>query len=176
MNNYKKLVLVFAALVLSGCFSDKLSLVDYVAKVKSEQKVDIEPIQIMKSNEEFVYAASDLRDPFVTTETKVVTEEQKKQIVDEGIQPDLYRRKEALEAYTLSELQFVGTLGQESTWALIRDSDGIINRVEVGNYMGTNHGQVMAISEAEIVLKEIVPDGNGLYVERDLALSIAEPN
>ena len=42
--------------------------------------------------------------------------------------------------------------------------------------MGQNHGKVLTISEAEIVLKEIVADGNGMYIERDSSLSIVEVN
>jgi type IV pilus assembly protein PilP len=42
--------------------------------------------------------------------------------------------------------------------------------------MGLNHGQVLVISEVEIVLNEIVSDGNGMYVERDSSLPIVEVN
>ncbi len=179
LNKYStllKMSLLIPLLGLTACVDDKSDLSAYVAKVKSEQKVDIEPMPVMKPYEKFAYAASTLRDPFVATVTEVAVNVEKKEIIDNGIRPDLYRRKEALEAYDLGNLQYVGSLEQDGIWALVRASDGIINRVQVGNYMGRNHGQVVSISDLEIVLKEIVPDGNGLYIERDSTLSIVEVN
>jgi type IV pilus assembly protein PilP len=176
MSKIIRLLMLIPVLSLSACIDEKPDLAEYVTKVKSEQSVDIEPMPVMKSYEEFSYAASNLRDPFVATVTEVAVRENAKEVIDNGIRPDSYRRKEALESYLLGDLQFVGTLEQDGIWALVRASDGIINRVQVGNYMGHNHGQVLAISEAEIMLKEIVADGNGMYVERDSSLSIVEVN
>ena len=172
---YKCLMLT-PLLLLTACVDEKPDLAQYVAQVKSQQKVDIEPMPVMKPYEKFSYAAANLRDPFVATVTEVAVQESRKELIDNGIRPDSHRRKEALESYSLSELQFVGTLEQDGVWALVRASDGIINRVQVGNYMGQNHGKVLTISEAEIVLKEIVADGNGMYIERDSSLSIVEVN
>jgi type IV pilus assembly protein PilP len=162
--------------LLSACMDEKPNLSEYVAQVKSQQRIDIEPMPVMRPYEKFSYSASELRDPFIATVTEVAVQENTKELVDNGIRPDSYRRKEALESYSLGELQFVGTLEKEGVWALVRASDGIINRVQVGNYMGLNHGQVLAISEAEIMLNEIVADGNGMYIERDSSLSIVEVN
>ena len=75
-------------------------------------------------------------------------------------------------SYTAAELRdpFVPTL-----WALIRAPDSTIHRVQVGNYMGMNHGQIIAISETYLTLKEIVPEGNG-YNERETTVSVVEIN
>ena len=102
--------------------------------------------------------------------------EEEEVIVDNGIRPDKHRLKEALESYGLTELQLVGTLEQESVWALIRSSDGVIHRVQVGNYIGQNNGEILSISETEIKLKEIVLEGKGRYIERDSSLSVVEVN
>jgi len=171
-----KLLILAPAFLLSACMDDKQDLAQYVSQVKSEQQTDIEPMPVMKPYQKFAYSASELRDPFIAMVTGVAQQEEAAPVVDNGIRPDQHRRKEALESYSLSELQFVGTLEQKGVWALVRASDGIINRVQVGNYMGLNHGQVLAISEAEIALKEIVPDGNGMYIERDSSLPIVEVN
>jgi type IV pilus assembly protein PilP len=177
MGKLMKVFMLMPILSLSACMDDKPDLAQYVAQVKSQQKVDIEPMPVMKPYEKFSYDASNLRDPFIATVTEVaIRENQTTELIDNGIRPDSHRRKEALESYSLGELQFVGTLEQDGVWALVRASDGIINRVQVGNYMGQNHGKVLAISEAKIRLKEIVADGNGMYIERDSALSIVEVN
>lgn len=175
-NRLTRLLLVVPILSMTACMEDKPDLAHYVAKVKSEQKVDIEPMPVMRPYEKFSYAAAELRDPFVAMVTEVATREEKQIVPDNGIKPDVHRRKEALESYALGELQFVGTLEQDGVWALVRASDGIINRVQIGNYMGQNHGQVTAIDEAKIELREIVADGNGMYIERDSSLAIVEVN
>ena len=41
-----------------------------------------------------------------------------------------------------------------------------------GDYMGTDHGKIQSIDEAEIELIEIVPDGTGSWVERIRTVSL----
>ena len=91
--------------------------------------------------------------------------------------PEYTRPKlqEILENYSLADLQYVGTLEQDSLWALIRAPDSTIHRVQIGNYMGMNHGQIVAISETQLTLKEIVPEGNG-YNERETTVPVVEIN
>ncbi len=169
-------ILPMIVLSLTGCMEQKQDLSSYVADVKAKQKPDIEPIPVMKPYQHFDYAAADLRDPFTATVVDLANDEDEQAVADNGIRPEQHRRKEALESYELSELQFVGTLEKEGMWGLIRASDGIINRVQVGNYMGKNHGQVLSVTPSEIILKEIVSSGKGAYVERESALPIAEIN
>jgi type IV pilus assembly protein PilP len=65
-------------------------------------------------------------------------------------------------------------LEQESDgiWGLVRAPDGIIHRIQIGNYIGLNHGKVLTITDVDLTLKEIVPDGNGGYLEHDASLSV----
>lgn len=170
-----RLLLVSLTLVLTACDSDKDNLQNYVQEVKARQQVDIPPIPVMKPYEKFSYAAAELRDPFVPTVIDVPAEAEAEQVVENGITPDENRMKELLESYSLSDLQYVGTLEQESVWALIRAPDSTIHRVQVGNFMGMNHGQIVEINETYLTLKEIVPEGNG-YNERETTVSVVEIN
>lgn len=174
MVNQVKLLLIFAVLLfVTACEHEKDNLNSYVSMVKAKQKANIPPLPVMKPYEKFNYSAAELRNPFVPTVVEV-PEEIQEVIVDNGINPDQHRVKEALESYELSELQLVGTLEQESVWALIRSSDGVIHRVQSGNYIGKNHGEVLSISNTELTLKEIVLEGNGRYIEREASLSVVE--
>lgn len=175
MTERLKLTFILLALCLAGCQQDKEDLNAYVAKVKLQQKSDIPPIPIMKPYESFKYAAGELRDPFIPTVVDM-SEPEQQPLADNGIHPDTNRRKEALEAFELGDLQFVGTLEQEQFWALVRAPDGVIHRVQVGNYMGQNHGKVLAISETALKLREIVPNGRGGFIERDASVSAVEVN
>lgn len=165
---------VLIAMTLSACQQEKQDLNAFVAEVKLTPHADIAPIPVMKPYEKFIYAAAELRDPFVPTVIDIPENEQNVQVVDNGIRPDSQRLKEALEFYSLSELVLVGTLEQESDgiWGLVRAPDGIIHRVQIGNYIGQNHGKVLTITDVDLTLKEIIPDGNGGYLEHDASLSV----
>ncbi len=162
-------------LSITACQQEKDDLTAYVAKIKARPPSPIAPIPVLKPYEKFEYAASDLHNPFLPVVVDLpdaVVE--KKVIVDNGIRPDTNRLKEALEEYSLGELSLVGTLEQETMWALIRSPEGVIHRVQLGNYVGKNYGQILSISEAEVVLQETVPDGNGGYIHRNNTLSVRE--
>lgn len=165
---------VFIVMTLSACQQEKQDLNVFVAEVKLRPHADIAPIPVMKPYEKFSYAAADLRDPFVPTVIEIPANEENVKMIDNGIHPDSQRLKEALEFYSLSELVLVGTLEQESDgiWGLVRAPDGIIHRVQIGNYIGQNHGKVLTITDVDLTLKEIVPDGNGGYLEHDASLSV----
>lgn len=172
----KKILIIGLAVQILGCVEDKQDLTRFVAEIEASQKPDIEPIPVMKPYQKFDYAASDLRDPFTVAVVDLNQNNQQAEEELNGIRPDKHRSKEALEAYPLSELQFVGTLEKEGIWGLVRASDGIINRVKTGNYLGQNHGRILSISSTEITLKEIVSNGQGRYIERDSTLPIVEVN
>lgn len=166
-------LILLGCLLLAGCAEDKDDLQAYVQQVRAEVESDIPPLPVMQPYESREYAAEELRDPFVPTVT-ASPEPPPDVALDNGIAPDTERRKEALESYALSELQFVGTLEQERRWALIRGPDSVIHRVQTGNYMGTNHGRIESITDTEIKLIEIVPEQGGGYSERETVISVVE--
>lgn len=168
-----KMSMVVIVFCVAGCQQEKDDLQTYVAQVKAQQKSDIPPIPVMKPYEKFDYAATEIRDPFLPTVVDVPQVEQEP-ILDNGISPDSNRRKEALEAFDLSQLQYVGTLEQDKIWALVRSSDGVIHRVQVGNYMGQNHGKILSISDTELKLNEIVSKGKNGFIERETSVSAVE--
>jgi type IV pilus assembly protein PilP len=67
----------------------------------------------------------------------------------------------------------VGTFSKETSyWALIRDPDGVVHRVSVGNYIGKNHGKVSKISYGEVELSEFIADGTGGWLVRDASVAL----
>ena len=93
-----------------------------------------------------------------------------------GLQPDLNRPREALEAYPLESLKYVGSLQRgRLRYALVRAPDNAINQVTIGNYLGLNLGMVADISDNEIKVKEIVQDElSGDWVERAASINLQE--
>ncbi len=51
---------------------------------------------------------------------------------------------------------------------------GGVHRVRVGDYLGRNDGKVVGISEGKIDVIEIVPDGEGNWLERPRSLTLKE--
>jgi len=80
-----------------------------------------------------------------------------------------------LEQFPLDTLKMVGTLGdRRASFGLVQASDGLVHRVSVGNHLGQNYGRIVAISDSEIQLVEIIPDGLGGYLERPAAIALAD--
>jgi type IV pilus assembly protein PilP len=154
------------SLVLTGCeFDVNSDLKAYVADVKARQKSKIPPLPEAKEFEIFAYNQTELRDPFKPLSS----------IKDsEGplVRPNLNRERDPLEEYKIGSLKMMGSLEKDGVrWALIRTSDGTLHRTTKGRYMGDNNGQIVAITENQVQLKEIVPDGLGGWVERYTTLS-----
>jgi len=161
---------------LTACSSSNTDLTSYVEKVKSRQKVSIEPLPEFKPYETYVYQSADAggRDPFKKTfATETASQEAGE---GSGLRPDSNRRKEALEDFPLDTLRMVGILQQDTEiWAVMEASDGTIHRVQRGNYMGQNHGKIVSVVEDKIQLVEIVPNGQGGWMERPASIALSEP-
>jgi type IV pilus assembly protein PilP len=161
-----------AALSLAGCAGDEFSdLRQFVKESGEGLRGRVEPIPEVKQFEPFAYNAFDLPDPFKPRTT--ITDSR---IPGGGPQPDLNRRKEALEAFPLESLQMVGTLEQKRVhYALIKTPDKNLYRVKVGNYVGQNFGVITGINDSAVTLKEVIQDpSSGSWSERTSSLQLLE--
>jgi len=161
--------------ILVGCSGNATQDLEiYAAEVKAQQSSSIEPLPEFEPYESFVYQAGSLRDPF-TPPVFSHPQAAAAQAGASGIAPDFERPTEPLEEYPLDSLRMVGTLEQDiETWALINTTEGSIHRVQPGNYIGQNHGKIKRITEYEIELTEIIPDGLGGWTERQASIAISE--
>lgn len=166
---------VLLAGVLAGCTGEDMSdLKTYVNKVESRKGGRIKPLPEFKTYENYAYVPAERRDPFEPVRD-VTAPEQAGQAGGSGIQPDFDRRRETLESFPLDALEFVGHLQRkDDEWALIAAPDGLVHRVQAGNYLGQNHGKIEVVTESKILLTEIVPDGTGGWIEREAALALNE--
>lgn len=146
----------------------------YMAETRAKPRGHVEPLPEFKAYEAFSYSAADRRAPFeVPIEVQLTMVDQSP---ESNVEPDLDRPKEVLENYGLTELKMVGTLRDAGgdLFGLVADSEGGVHRVRSGNYMGTNYGRIIGVSESRIELIEIVPNGRGGWVERPRSLSMDE--
>lgn len=84
------------------------------------------------------------------------------------------RRKQPLESYPLDSIAFVGYLEKGSVPTALMRVNGLIYQVRQGDYMGQNYGLVKTLGESEIVIREIVQDTLGEWVEQDASLYLQE--
>jgi type IV pilus assembly protein PilP len=172
--------LVLAALSLSmlaglaGCGDRMGDLREYTNEVKARKGGHIEPLPQIKPFETFIYGDQDMRSPFVP-QLQALNNNVNKNTSTTGLHPDFNRNREYLEQFPLDGLKMMGTLTVSgSLYALVRDSDNILHRVSDGNYMGQNYGKIISITDSEIKLREIVPDGQGGWSERVTTVALSE--
>ncbi len=165
------LIPILLCLGLVSCGGEQYSdLRKFVKDSDNLPRGRIPPLPDVKPYEPFTYDAYNLVDPFKPRKI-----EPPKTAAGGGVQPDLVRRKEPLEAYPLENLRMVGTLQQnKATYALVKSPDNNLFRVKPGNYLGQNFGLITNISESTIKLKEIVQDSGGDWTERISTLTLAE--
>ncbi len=163
------------ALGLTGCVNDDVSdLEQYIHSVKVKPKGTIPLLPEIKVVEPFLFDPDGLRNPFQPVKIAEV-EDLPGETSGSGIRPNSSRRKEELESYSLDGLRMVGTvMVEKDRWALIKASDGTIHRIQKGNYMGRNHGEIIQILDNRIELMEIVPDKPGSWREQQASLVLAE--
>jgi type IV pilus assembly protein PilP len=89
--------------------------------------------------------------------------------------PDQNRPREPLESFPLDTLRMVGTLAdRRASFGLVQTTDGLVHRVRVGEHMGQNYGRIVAISDSQIQLVEIISNGLGGYLERPAAIGLSD--
>jgi type IV pilus assembly protein PilP len=90
------------------------------------------------------------------------------------ITPELSRRKEPLESTPLDSVAMVGSLTKAGRPVALVRVDNLIYQVRVGNYLGQNYGRITSVTEANVVLREIVQDAAGEWTERPATLQLLE--
>lgn len=166
---------------LAGCVSsDKTDLEQQVADILARPGSGVEKLPEIKPYEAYAYQSGkkNARSPFdlfyeerpadeTAAEDSGLTEAMEKELK--------YRNREELESFELDSLRMVGTMvDQNNEWGIVRDPDGVVHRVRVGNYLGRNVGKILTIEEDRIELREIVRNPNGRWVERPAALALAQ--
>ena len=173
MKGVQLVAIALGMLVLTGCgvSGDFDDLRSYMDEVRAKPKGSIEPLPAFLPYEAFTYSAASLRHPFQPPMKIDLTQRQKG---TKDIRPDETRVKQFLEEFNIENFVMVGTLAKgEGNYALIKGGDGV-HRVKVGDYLGRNHGRIVEISEAEVDVLEIVPDGEGGWLERPRSLTLKE--
>ena len=164
-----KILVVLMSLSLLACSGeDHDDLRQWMAEASKGLKGKIPDLPQVKPYEPAPYDVGNLLDPFKPGK---IGPDQKKG-GGGGLQPDLERPREPLEAYPLESLKYVGVMTRKSASFAIILVDGALYQVRAGNYMGQNFGVVTQVSESEVKLKELVQDPAGDWAERESVLML----
>ena len=163
------------AVLLAGCgTSDETELRSWMNSVKQSTRVTTQPVPPPKEFTPFVYDSSAaVTDPFDPQKILMaVARQQQARASASAVKPDLERRREVLEGFPLDQIRMVGMMRQGGTNVALLETNGSTHMVRVGNYLGQNFGVVTRITETELLLKEIVQDAAGEWVERPSKLEL----
>ena len=151
---YPVVLVAIVMLVLAGCSErdEFLEIDNKLAEASLIQKVNIEPIPSFPQQSDYSYQSQAQRNPFQSVDKypKVSSPPQTK-----VAKPDLMRVKEPLELFDLPSLEMVGSLGTVGQlWGLVKDPTGTVSKVTVGDRIGKNFGQIIEVSQSELVILE----------------------
>lgn len=158
---------------LAGCEQDMDDLERYIEEINARPGGEIEPLPQIEPYEGFTYSVQGERSPFEPDSR--LRPEPEGGGGGNGPTPDFDRRQEYLERFPLDGIEMQGILQMGGQlFAIVNDPEGTVHRVTVGNHLGENFGEIIAISESEIVLRELVPDGTGGWNERERTISLSQ--
>jgi len=158
---------------LGACGGQDLSDLDaFMAEKLARPGGVIAPVPTFDAYEAFSYGAAALRSPF---ERPIGVRTLADMQAVSTVRPDLGRPREFLEQYPIENLAMVGSLSRSGAdWALVRDSEGGVHRVRMGNFVGRDHGRIVEMADTYIAVLEIVSDGTeDGWVERPRTIRLS---
>lgn len=162
-------------LLLNGCGGGEYEdIKQWMDESSRDLRGRVPPLPELKPFPVISYDANDQMDPFSASRV-----EPEKKEGGGGAKPDFDRPREQLESFPLESMRYVGIVSKgkgKSRHALVL-VDGVVYPAGVGNYLGQNFGRISAITDSEIILKEIVQDPSGQtadWVERQTTLQLQE--
>ncbi len=164
-------------LLLAGCAdSDVDELQQWMVEQRAQTKPRITPIPEPKRFTPQGYVQDTGVEPFSLQRlTQALRQESAGANANAAlVAPELSRRKEPLESVPLDSVKMVGSLNKAGQLVALVKVDNLLYQVRLGNYLGQNFGRITKVSETEIVLREIVQDAAGEWIERPAALQLQE--
>ena len=164
-------------LLLTACSkSGQEELQEWMREQRAQTRPRVQPIPEPKKFSPQAYTQENATDPFSQLKLTQALKRESSQVTSNAglVAPELARRKEPLEAYPLDAMAMVGSLIRQGKPVALIKVDNLLYQVHPGNYLGQNYGRVMKVSETEVVLREIVQDASGEWIERPATLQLQE--
>ena len=169
--------LAFALLALAGCgSSDQEELQQWMTAQRNAARPKVTALAAPTKFTPETYDQESSIEPFSKQKLVQALKRDSTQATANAalITPELNRRKEPLEASPLDAVSMVGSLTRAGVPVALVRVDNLIYQVRVGNYLGQNYGRITAVTESSLVLREIVQDAAGEWIERPTTLQLLE--
>jgi len=171
------LLLIALGAVLAGCDdSGDGDLNRWMAQQRSQIRPKVDELPAPKTFTPQAYTQEAATDPFVRDKFTQALRRESGQANNNAalLAPEMARRKEPLESFPLDTMAMVGTLFKQGKPVALVKVDNLLYQVRLGQYLGQNYGKVTKVDESEVVLREIVQDPSGEWVERAATLQLQE--
>ncbi len=167
---------VLAGALLAGCGSNEQDIDQWMAQRRAETRPKVEPIPEPKKFTPQAYTEAAAVDPFSVQKLAQALRRAAGQSAASSalVAPELNRRKEPLESFPLDAMTMVGSLIRQGRPVALVRVDNLLYQVRPGNYLGQNFGKITRVTETEVVLREIVQDAAGEWIERTATLQLQE--
>jgi type IV pilus assembly protein PilP len=162
--------------LLAGCGAEvDNDLQAWMSQQRAQAKAELPPVAEPKPYTPQAYAQATAVAPFDREKLVVALRSESGRASNAALlAPEQARRKEPLEAYPLDTMAMVGSLLKEGKPVALVQVDRLIYQIRPGQYLGQNYGRVMKVSETEVLLREIVQESGGDWVERRATLNLQE--
>jgi type IV pilus assembly protein PilP len=171
-------IALVAAGALSACgSSDQQEIQKWMQEQRAQTKPNVQPIPEPKKFTPQDYTQEAAVDPFSIQKLTQALKRDSQQSSSAStalLTPELNRRKEPLEAFPLDAMAMVGSLVKQGQPVALVKVDNLLYQVRPGNYLGQNYGRITKVGETEVVLRELVQDAAGEWVERTASLQLQE--
>ena len=169
--------LVWVAVVgfgLQACGGGQGELQSWMDQQRQAIKPSVKPISEPKQFVPANYAGVSKIDPFDARKLTMALLADRRTPNSALADAEMSRRKQPLEAYALDTMSMVGSLKKNGRLVGLVKVDSLLYQVLPGNYLGQNFGLVKSVDDHQIVLREIVQDAAGEWIERAAALELQE--
>lgn len=169
----KKILVMLSCCFLFACVdAQKEDLAAFVIDTKSKVYPLNDEVPTLKDITALEFTQLSSRNPFSTPKAEILAPT--KPVAESCPQPNVERKKQALEMHALENIEMRGTLLVDNElWALMLLSSGEVHKIKQGYYLGLHYGKVVKVSKSEVDLLELILDSNGCWQERETKITLA---
>ena len=169
---------LIAAAALAGCSaSEEAEVQQWMQEQRAITKPNVQPLSEPKKFTPQPYTQEAAVEPFSSQKLAAALKKDSQQAGSASaalLAPELNRRKEPLESYPLDAMIMVGSMVKQGQPVALVKVDNLLYQVRPGNYLGQNYGKITKVGETEVVLRELVQDAAGEWIERVATLQLQE--
>lgn len=173
----RQLSVLLTAVILVGCSSgNQEHLSSWMQGERASIRPNVSSIEAPKDFTPLPYLISDGAEPYSEERLASILRGNKDKVIGNSalIEAEESRRKQPLESFPLDSIVMVGSLNKQGAVVALVKVNELLHQISKGNYLGQNYGQVMAVTEGEILIREIFQDPLGEWVERPTSLQLQE--